>query len=219
MGLALAGLFLAFPEIDLWASGQFHVPGQGFILVGNPVFDWVRQNREWVVVPPVALALAYLLLGNWRHAPTWLAGRRKQAAYVLLVLVVGPGLLVNSLFKDNWGRARPDQVRQFDGPRQFTPAWLPSDQCHKNCSFVCGDASVGFVILSLGFVSRRPRRWLIAGIATGGMLGLMRIGQGGHFLSDVIFSFYVVYLAAWLLHRWMFNNPMNATGNRPADSR
>jgi len=34
-------------------------------------------------------------------------------------------------------------------------------------------------------------------------LGLMRMGQGGHFLSDVIFSFYAVYFTAWALHRFM----------------
>jgi len=32
----------------------------------------------------------------------------------------------------------------------------------------------------------------------------MRSAQGGHFLSDVIFSFYIVYFSAWLLHRWLY---------------
>lgn len=207
-GLALAGLFLAFPGLDLWASGLLHSQGTGFLLVGNPFFDWLHKNLAVIVVPAVCLASAYLILGGWRGAPAWLAGRRRQAGYVLLVLVVGPGLLVNTLFKDQWGRARPNQVAQFEGSRQFTPAWIPSDQCPRNCSFVCGDASVGFALLSLGFVSARPRRWLIAGLGAGGALGLMRMAQGGHFLSDVIFAFFVVYLTAWLLHRWIFNNPM-----------
>jgi hypothetical protein len=34
-------------------------------------------------------------------------------------------------------------------------------------------------------------------------LDLMRMGQGGHFLSDVIFSFYAVYFTAWTLWRFM----------------
>jgi lipid A 4'-phosphatase len=209
-GLLLAGLFIAFPGIDLWASALFHTPGAGFVLTGNRFFDGLHKNLEILVVPALTLALAYLLLGGWRHAPAWLAGKRKQAGYMLLVAVIGPGLLVNSLFKDQWGRARPNQVTQFEGTRQFTPAWLPSDQCPRNCSFVCGDASVGFAVLGFGFVSRRPRRWLFAGLALGGALGVMRMAQGGHFLSDVIFSFFVVYLAAWLLHRWLFNNPMES---------
>lgn len=218
-GLALATLFIAFPEIDLWASSLLHSPGAGFMLTNNRFFEWLHKNLAIIVAPALLIGLAYLLLGGWRGAPSWLAGRRKQAAFALLALVIGPGLLVNSLFKDQWGRARPSQIIQFDGSRQFTPAWLPSDQCARNCSFVCGDASVGFALLSLGFISRRPRRWLFAGLAMGGALGLMRMAQGGHFLSDVIFSFFVVYLSSWLLYRWIFNNPMSGKENRPADSR
>lgn len=131
--------------------------------------------------------------------------QRRALFYLLMVLLIGPGLLVNTVFKDQWGRARPAQVQEFGGNAQFSPAWLPSQQCTRNCAFVCGDASVGFYLLAPAFVWRQRRRaWLAAGLVAGGLLGLMRIAQGGHFLSDVVFSFYVVYFSAWLLARLFY---------------
>lgn len=200
-GIAFSVLFLAFPGLDLWANGQFYRAGEGFLLNGRAAFDFVHDH--------VGIIAWVLLLGSlfvWLPAaivPVRLQRWRRAALFVMLVVVLGPGLLVNTVFKDHWGRARPSQVQAFGGSTQFTPAWVISNQCQKNCSFVCGDASVGFTLLALAFVSRRPRLWLAIGLVTGGSLGLMRMGQGGHFLSDVIFSFYAVYFTAWALNWFM----------------
>jgi len=201
--LGFSLLFLAFPGIDLWANGLLHAPGEGFLLKGNAFFDAVHEH--------VGILIWLLMLGGFY---LWLPDRlglvperlrrwRRAAAFVMLVVLLGPGLLVNVVFKDHWGRARPAQVDVFGGKARFTPAWVVSDQCRKNCSFVCGDASVGYALLAFAFFCRRPRLWLGIGIGAGSALGLMRMGQGGHFLSDVIFSFYAVYFTAWLLQRWM----------------
>ena len=48
---------------------------------------------------------------------------------------------------------------------------------------VCGDASLGYALVAIAFVSRRPRFWFVGGFAVGTALGLMRMGQGGHFLT------------------------------------
>lgn len=203
--LAFAVLFLAFPQIDLIANGFFYRPEQGFLLTGNVLFDAIRAYLGVLVIALLALPLLVWGLAKFtrrEHAEKW-RGRRPAALFLALSLLLGPGLLVNTVFKDQWGRARPAQVEEFGGTARFTPAWVMSDQCGKNCSFVCGDASVGFVLLAVAFVSRRPRLWLSIGITAGAALGLMRMGQGGHFFSDVIFSFYAVFFAAWLLHRFM----------------
>jgi hypothetical protein len=47
----------------------------------------------------------------------------------------------------------------------------------------------------------RDRRWLYRGAAIGLLVGLGRIMQGAHFLSDVVFGYPVVYLSALLLAR------------------
>ncbi|NWG87385.1 MAG: phosphatase PAP2 family protein [Hydrogenophilaceae bacterium] len=195
-------LFLLAPELDLWASGLFYRAGEGFFLYAalDPFHKSVPLLSQTIVGTLVAaLLIASLVSASWPL--------RKGLIYLLLVAAIGPGLLVNTLFKDNWGRARPVQVENFGGDKAFSPAWVPSGQCRSNCAFACGDSSVGFFLLAPAFILARQRRtWLAAGFAAGGLLGLMRLAQGGHFLSDVVFSFYIVYFAAWLLHRLMYGD-------------
>lgn len=210
--LGFAVLFLAFPGLDLEISGWLFRPGHGFILDGNPVTDFIHTHLRWIGFVAAGLIWLGSCPNQTRKAGTW----RRKAAYILLVLILGPGLLVNVIFKDHWGRARPIQVEQFGGHLGFTPAWIPSNQCSTNCSFVCGDSSVGFGLLALAFLSRRPRRWFAAAIATGGTIGLIRMAQGGHFLSDVVFSFYAVYFSAWLTYRLLF--PKQRPENRSGDT-
>lgn len=198
--LAFGLLFLLAPGLDLWASGQFYRIGVGFPLaqVLNPIHK---------AVPLLSTLIVATLLGAWLIASLVSAAwpLRKGLIYLLLVALLGPGLLVNTLFKDNWGRARPAQVENFGGDKAFSPAWVPGAQCQRNCAFACGDASVGFFFLAPAFIlAKRRRAWLAAGLAAGGLLGLMRLAQGGHFLSDVVFAFYFVYFAAWLIHRLMY---------------
>jgi lipid A 4'-phosphatase len=201
--VALALVFLLFPGIDLWASRLLYGAESGFVLKGNVLFAHVHKYINYV---PYALVLGSLFLWlphGFAFAPQKLRRWRPVALFLVLVLALGPGLLANGLFKNQWGRARPGHLEEFGGTAHFTPAWVISDQCRKNCSFVCGDCSVGFTLVALAFVSRRSRLWFGLGVAAGGAIGLMRMGQGGHFLSDVIFAFFTVYFAAWLVHRWM----------------
>jgi len=71
--------------------------------------------------------------------------KKRILIYLLAVLIVGPGLIVNVVFKDHFGRARPAQIVEFGGTKQFTPALVPTDQCHKNCSFSSGHAAAAFI--------------------------------------------------------------------------
>jgi lipid A 4'-phosphatase len=57
-------------------------------------------------------------------------------------------------------------------------------------------------LIGLYFITRR-KRWMLAGIALGAWVGVGRIIQGGHFLSDVVFAFWAVYACAALLARLM----------------
>ncbi len=197
-GIALAALFLVFPELDLASSAALYQPGHGFVLAGHAQFEFAHRNLGFLTGALAVASLVASLSGPWQ----W----RRPAAFLLLTLVVGPGLIVNGVLKDHWGRARPAKAIEFGGPAAFTPAWVVSDQCGRNCSFVCGDASVGFALVAIAFVSRRPRLWWLAGLTAGGALGVMRMAQGGHYLSDVIFAFYAVTLTAWVLHTMMFRS-------------
>jgi membrane-associated PAP2 superfamily phosphatase len=118
-----------------------------------------------------------------------------NAFVVMVCLIMGPLLAVNMIFKDHWGRARPMQIEAFGGTKKFTAPWVMNDQCHHNCSFPCGHAAAGFV-LSIGTLVSRRKFWLPAGIALGASFGLVRMLNGAHFLSDVIFSYFIVMLTS-----------------------
>lgn len=213
----LVVLFLLVPEIDLAVSGWFWSATDGFLGMRRPFLVLLHD-----AVGPLIWGVFFLLLAGWLasglgKAPDGLKRGRRALAYLALAILVGPGLVVNVLFKDHWGRARPNQIEAFGGEQQFTPAWVPSDQCDHNCAFVCGDASIGFVLLAVAYVSRRPRYWHGAGLVAGGFLGLMRLAQGGHFFSDVVFSWYAVAFSAWLLARWLKPPPLWSEPARPGN--
>ncbi len=84
-----------------------------------------------------------------------------------------------------------------------------ADQCRTNCAFGSGDASLAYASLAFALLARRRRRLWVAGAVTiGSVVGAVRIMQGGHFLSDVVFAglftSIVVLAVHWLVveHGW-----------------
>ena len=190
---ATMGLLIVVPGIDLAASHAFYTPGSGFS--HSAILGAVHANLRYFVIAVAVMAAVALVA--WPR-------RRRAALYLLLALALGPGLLVNTVFKDHWGRARPVQVVEFGGTQKFTPAFVPANQCVTNCSFPAGDPSVGFFLVAAALLvtGMKTRRWAVAGaVAVGVTLGVVRVAQGGHFLSDVIASGFLVTGLSWLLYR------------------
>ena len=203
--LAAGALFMTFPGLDLWTSGLFWRADGGFVLRNWTPF---RIVYDAVPVATWALVVGLLLLALLG----WILGRaigpfdRRTIPFLLLTIALGPGLLTNTVLKDHWGRARPSQIVEFGGTKQFTPVLQPSDQCDHNCSFPSGHSAMAFSLVALGFLPaiERRRRWVTgAAIGFGVLVSLVRIGQGGHFLSDTIFAGLLVGAVAWGLHRWI----------------
>lgn len=198
-------LLVQIPQIDLALSAIFFrakdagfAPEMsGFWLSHSAIlasFYWAID-----VISRIALVGSGLVL-------IWYLVRKNAkgfyAAVVLLSLIAGPMLAVNAGLKESWGRARPRDVVEFGGTHKFTPAWVVSDQCVHNCAFTSGHAAAGFSICIGFFVSRR-KIWLNGGLLFGGLVSLSRMMNGAHFFSDVLFSFFVVFISAaiiaWLL--------------------
>lgn len=198
-------LFLLVPQVDLWVSGLFFRPGRGFVLRDWPPAAFVHHLVPWLaaaIVLILAVAAAWLFL---MKQPLWRFDR-KALVFVALSTALGPGVLANTVLKDHWGRARPEQVQAFGGAREFTPAPLPATQCPRNCAFVSGDAALGFSFVAFALLlppGTTRRRAAAAALAFGGFLGLVRIAQGGHFLSDVVWAGLVVFGAAAILRWWV----------------
>jgi lipid A 4'-phosphatase len=197
-----AAVFLLFPGIDLWAAGLFYRPDAGFYLGNAWPVRAIYAGVPYLTDAAVAGVAALYLLSLRRGRPV--AGvDGRVAAYLLLALALGPGLVVNTLLKDHWGRARPSQIEAFGGTRQFTPAPLPAVECARNCSFPAGHPAMGFYLVSFALLIRERRRRQAAtgaAVAAGALIGLARMAQGGHFLSDVVFSGLIVTGVSLLLH-------------------
>lgn len=151
--------------LDLAAAGVFF--GQTPLLQANHWW-WVELINLYV--PAVFRVIVLIALVGWVGATIRPACRqwRLPLAFVVLAGLLGPGILVNNGFKDNWQRARPYQVQEFGGPQQFTRATVMTDQCNNNCSFVSGHVACGFFLVSMMLVHRRRKvAWAASGVAAG----------------------------------------------------
>jgi membrane-associated PAP2 superfamily phosphatase len=145
-------------------------------------------------------SLAALLAARWVSS---VRAHVRLAAFSLLLFVVGPWVFVNLIFKEHFGRPRPRHIVEFGGDRDYLPPLVPGRE--PGASFPAGHPSMGFIWMGYGVYlhASRPRRALgffALGAVHGGLLGLARIAQGGHFLSDVIWSLIFVLATALLLY-------------------
>jgi lipid A 4'-phosphatase len=156
---AIATFFLIFPSFDLMVTSFFY-DGE-FFLKNNPfVYFIYRVAPLFGIVFGVGAFFLWLYLiikkqqtitFSWKHT-TW---GRKELAFVALALALGPGLFVNGVFKEGFGRARPAQIVEFGGEKSFTPPFVIAKECKSNCSFVCGHASAGFFFVCVALVARK----------------------------------------------------------------
>ena len=196
----LCGLFFyTFSQIDIEVSKLFYQNG-----FKNTYFFQFIYKATMIVITLFTLGLLGLFFYNLFSKKELIT--QKVVIYLLLVLLTAPGLIVNELFKNHFGRARPSQIIQFGGSKKFTPAFVITNQCHKNCSFMSGHAAAAFYFLAFVPLFKGKKKLFIAIVAiTWGLLvGVVRIMQGGHFLSDVICSGGIVWLVSLLFYILLF---------------
>jgi lipid A 4'-phosphatase len=195
-----------WPTADLFISEQFFRVGDKFFLAEAPAFlaaHWLATVGARILLAGLLLALAY----TWLRKKTVIGVGAKGWLFLLLALLIGPGLVANVGFKDHWGRARPREIVEFGGTYTFTPAYEAHlDRARSNGSFVAGDAAFGFYLVSFAYLA--PRRcsrrafWGLLGV--GGFFGLSRIAMGAHFFSDVVYAAAFMLLASAILYALLF---------------
>ncbi len=204
--IVLGVFFRLDSQLDLQVANHFYVLGKGFIWANTEWAFNVRYVLYGLVWATAFFFLATLVLRYAIVKANTKLPKVKTSCYVLAVFFLVPFLIINVGFKNNFGRPRPRQVTNFASTMRFQPAWKITEECSDNCSFVCGDAAVAFTFwLFLPFFKRR--RWKLlygSGVfLAGSFYGVVRMGQGGHFLSDVIFAGLITYLSVWIVH-WLF---------------
>lgn len=191
--------FFWLSDLDLQGAAVFYQPGddntrwpsqQGWLfrILYRHAFTFATIVAVGALI---TVALGYLMpsLKQWR----------RPALYIFLVIILGPVLVVNLVFKDHWGRPRPVHISEFGGRHHYIPPLQIGDTDEK--SFPCGHCSVGFAFFALYFLSRKNKPFYFTlTIIIGLTLGLTRMSAGGHFISDILWSGYLVFLVAWLTY-------------------
>lgn len=202
MALALLVIttgLLAHSGADQWLSACFY-QAEGWPI--GEQFPWkllYRIDRT----PAVLVATGWLVLLVLSLRRGELVPWRRAAIFMVLLLVLGPGLLVNSVSKEHWGRPRPREVQELGGSKQFLQPWQPGVS-GKGRSFPSGHSSAAFYLATPWFVYRYRKPvaaacWFWGGIVFGLLMSVARIAQGGHFLTDCLWAFGMVWLTGQIL--------------------
>lgn len=190
IGAAVAILFTVFPDWDMAIASLFwDAHGRHFVLAGAPWAQTVRTLANWIpwaIAAPAFIAIVLKLLFPRRK----MFMPARAAVLLAFTMAVGPGLLVNGILKQEWGRPRPVHVDTFGGRDAFK-SWYETDgTCPGNCSFVSGEGALGFWMTAPASLVPGPAGAvaMVAAVVFASVAGGLRIAFGGHFFTDVVFS-------------------------------
>ena len=224
VGISAGALFLVFPEIDLLAAKAFYLGDGRFSGKHANGIVFLRWFFICLYFSCIGLAIAGIMFSRARRRH-WMGLALGQWLFMAACLGAGPGLVANLILKDQWGRARPTQTVEFGGFKTFTTALVPARQCQRNCSFVSGEASSIFVLFFAAALIIPQWSISLAAAGTFGGLaaGVIRMSQGAHFLSDVIFAGVFMALTVLAVHKLMLGYlhavPRGGTSIQPSPSR
>jgi membrane-associated PAP2 superfamily phosphatase len=198
--LVLATIVIAFSNADLKVSSLFCIGGKW------PVGDKQPWHLLYLLDRGPSIAMGVCGLGAALIGSIYKQRRSliRPGLFLVILLAIGPGIIVNVVFKDYWGRPRPRDIVQFGGKKEFLQPWQKG-VAHQGRSFPSGHSSAAFYLAAPYFVLRRskPRAaawWLTGGLVFGTLMSIARVAQGGHFLSDTLWAWGMVHLTAVALY-------------------
>ncbi len=205
----LSTVLFAVTDLDIAAARRFYHPElpDPWPVAAHPLWSMFYRSAPWVTGSLAVTGSVLLVAGVIREKSRRL---RMYGLFILLCVAVGPGLIVNGVLKDHWGRPRPRQIVELGGMLEYAPPLLPAAAHGK--SFPCGHCSVGYLYAVGWWLWRRHRpRWaagsLAAGTVFGTLLGIGRMAAGGHFLSDVVWSGLIALGVAHVLYYYALRIP------------
>ncbi len=179
-------------QFDLFFSGLFYTNSGNFLLQSYSSFSIIFRE----IILPALLIYIFILpfLSLFIPIKNIFFGYTFSLREMVFIWVSGAItliLIINILFKNMWGRARPNDILNFGGDAVFTPWYKLGESCFSNCSFVSGDSSVGFMFVIFYLITKIKAYFYLA-LFFGISLGVVRIMAGGHFFSDIVFSNIIV---------------------------
>lgn len=194
--LVIAGLCMSYSLDMQFALLPFDYSSYKFYGESALWCRFLYNSITYITIALIAVPIIMVLIKLYYKKLTF--GMIVFTVIYYLSFTAGPGVLVNAIFKNYWGRARPTQVIK-DGAK-YSDFWQYNSDNSENNSFPSGHASVGFFVGVPLLIARKRNYGLLLSIGFGGLIGLVRILQGGHFFSDVLMAFVVVWGAAELIN-------------------
>jgi len=197
-----------FFNIDIACQRPFYHPEEGWFLAKIPFWDFIYKYGIFLGYFLVVGALVMMSISYWKKvAVKW----RRPAFFLLFVMILGPGVLVNGVLKEHWGHPRPREIKEFDGTEDFVKVWVKGPTNGK--SFPCGHASMGFFMsIPFLFLRKNYKKWawsfFIFGTLYGLLIGFARMIAGGHFAGDVLWAAGIVWLTGILAYHFMNVNKL-----------
>lgn len=204
--IVLGILAYKFSYIDILITNLFY-NDDGFYLANNTFGLIVYEGAYYLTIAVIIMLIIMLLLNLFKNIKPF-GLPRKAVIFFIVIIIMAPGIVVNSLLKDHVGRPRPAHITEYGGTKVFQPPFVISDQCDKNCSFVSGHASFAFTFMAIGLLFRKRLRYIIctSGFIFGALVGFIRIFQGRHFFTDVVFAFFFTWLTITLIYKFFYPN-------------
>lgn len=209
LGLLASGIIAMVLVLFLWAAVRWNLDLRVSGFFFHPDKQWyLKYEQPWWflyrfgTVPGLLLTLAALAGTYLSFIKSNLRPYRRQMLVILLTAVIGGGIIINAVLKPYWGRPRPRNVAAFGGDLSFHhphQRGIPG----QGASFPCGHCTMGYVFVAL-LVFRRESKWVAYGgmgfgLIYGTLVGVGRIVQGAHFLTDVVASLCIIALTAIFL--------------------
>ena len=194
-------------NFDLRFSAEFFTDEKQWFLAKSPPWIWLY---EYGVIPGIFLSIISFLTWIFSHTKKKLAILRPYLLICALTPIIASALLVNVVLKDHTGRPRPREIKQFSGNWEYLPA-LQIGIPGRGHSFPCGHCSIAFTLTSGIVFWRLSRKFAILSLSLGLIYGILmslaRIVQGGHFITDAIWSLGVVWLTLTTLYYFVYQPP------------
>lgn len=154
------------------------------------------KSLAWLLVLALSLAVAWPV-GVLQQLP--MSRRVQLAASALLAAALIALLKVGSHTSCPW------DLHDFGGVARYAShwaGWLYEDGGAGQC-FPAGHAATGFAFVGGYFALRHElpqlaRRWLLASLGVGLLLGLGQQLRGAHFMSHTLWTGWLCWMVAWL---------------------
>lgn len=202
--ICAAFFLISISQLDIWISNLFYNPQTGFYLRYKPFFAFIHKDWPIYIYSLIAL-LAGLWLGGKFNKNSSCSLKNNSFFFIIASFIIVPGIIVNLIFKEFWGRARPNQILEFGGDKDFSAPLVIADQCSSNCSFPSGHAALAFWTIAIALILPKAiRPYAIAlAIIMGFVVSYARIAQGAHFFTDTAFSFIIVVPCVYFIWKKM----------------